>query len=522
MHMHRKFPVLSLAAGAMIFSPTTLASAAVEVVYSQVSSYPVPPSNLVPAGAGVPAGTAFRLISSGKAFDRVYRSPDGSRWIISAFTSLATHVDQIIIVGSGTSGATVVREGTAFGSPNAELIQLIFRKMAITDAGQYTFAQNSFGPTAADQYIVKWNGAAFVIAAQEGQPVPGVAGEVWGGTLDSASITNAGTVGFVGLGTVGALPTTEDGFCMLGNTIVAQEGVTVPGGQAGGGTLGWEGINTDDAYFSADGLHHMIVGHLTGTVNDYIVVIDGTVVLQEGIVVPGSGYISAIAADTTGLREQLMMANGDWFVRGSNLDMMDWVVRNGAVIAETDAPIATGSTELFDDNLFAFEACFFFMQGNNNGDYVIGGVTNAADLNANAVLVLNNQTVIAREGDMVDINDNGINDDDAFISVFNNDAGFLTEDGWLYFTADLRNGLGTNIGQAFLRKNITPVLVCLPDVAPKGGDGHVNVSDLLAVINGWGACSAPCPPTCAADTNGDCNVNVTDLLAVINGWGLCP
>jgi len=51
------------------------------------------------------------------------------------------------------------------------------------------------------------------------------------------------------------------------------------------------------------------------------------------------------------------------------------------------------------------------------------------------------------------------------------------------------------------------------------GDGAVNVDDLLAVINGWGACPVPCPPTCSADVNDNCVVNVDDLLMVINNWG---
>lgn len=68
---------------------------------------------------------------------------------------------------------------------------------------------------------------------------------------------------------------------------------------------------------------------------------------------------------------------------------------------------------------------------------------------------------------------------------------------------------------------------CLGDIAPASGgggvgDGTVNVLDLLAVINGWGACPAPCPPSCPSDINGNCTVNVQDLLAVINNWGPCP
>ena len=63
---------------------------------------------------------------------------------------------------------------------------------------------------------------------------------------------------------------------------------------------------------------------------------------------------------------------------------------------------------------------------------------------------------------------------------------------------------------------------CPADIAPSGGDGLVNINDLLAVINNWG----PCPPgSCPADIappGGDNTVNVNDLLAVINAWGLCP
>jgi acetyl esterase/lipase len=51
-------------------------------------------------------------------------------------------------------------------------------------------------------------------------------------------------------------------------------------------------------------------------------------------------------------------------------------------------------------------------------------------------------------------------------------------------------------------------------------DGDVDVSDLLTVINDWGAC--PDPGTglqCPGDVNADGFVNVDDLLAVIQAWG---
>lgn len=66
------------------------------------------------------------------------------------------------------------------------------------------------------------------------------------------------------------------------------------------------------------------------------------------------------------------------------------------------------------------------------------------------------------------------------------------------------------------------VPTCPGDIAPGEGDGLVNVIDLLAIINNWGACTSPCPPSCSTDINSDCSTNVIDLLAVINQWGSCP
>jgi hypothetical protein len=67
-----------------------------------------------------------------------------------------------------------------------------------------------------------------------------------------------------------------------------------------------------------------------------------------------------------------------------------------------------------------------------------------------------------------------------------------------------------------------PLPFCNGDVAPIGGDGLVNVDDLLAVINTWGQTGPPRPQGDAAPLpNGNCLVNVDDLLAVINQWGAC-
>ena len=72
-------------------------------------------------------------------------------------------------------------------------------------------------------------------------------------------------------------------------------------------------------------------------------------------------------------------------------------------------------------------------------------------------------------------------------------------------------GVGTNVVA------YRTALPCPADIAPAGGNGVVNIDDLLLVINNWGG-GAGNP----ADVNHDGIVNIDDLLAVINGWGACP
>jgi cysteine-rich repeat protein len=90
-----------------------------------------------------------------------------------------------------------------------------------------------------------------------------------------------------------------------------------------------------------------------------------------------------------------------------------------------------------------------------------------------------------------------------------------------------------NISQdAVLNPCSFALLFCNADVFPPassgGGDGVVNIDDLLAVVNTWGQTqnppgSGPRPQgDCWPPPNGNCNVNIDDLLAVVNSWGVCP
>ncbi len=130
-------------------------------------------------------------------------------------------------------------------------------------------------------------------------------------------------------------------------------------------------------------------------------------------------------------------------------------------------------------------------------------------------------SVLARQGDPVDLDGNGLPDDDVFVDIFNNDDGFLTDAGLLYFTADLQNGAGAALGQGFLLLDTTRFSPCPGDIVPVPADGVVDVLDFLEVLGDWGPCPVPCETSCPSDVNGDCVVDVVDFLEVLANWGPC-
>jgi V8-like Glu-specific endopeptidase len=67
------------------------------------------------------------------------------------------------------------------------------------------------------------------------------------------------------------------------------------------------------------------------------------------------------------------------------------------------------------------------------------------------------------------------------------------------------------------RNTLCPCSECIGDIAGPGGNGAVDIQDLLLVIASWGATGID-----EADVNLDNVVNITDLLAVIAVWGPCP
>jgi PKD repeat protein len=430
-----------------------------------------------------------------EGFDRPFGSPNGN-WILSADTDNPTTNDEIVIV----NGVVKYFEGDAAPwTGGAENIGLTDTKLGINDAAEWIFANNT-SATTNDDYIVRVSaGDVYTTVAREGDPVTQLPPATWDDTLDSSVISADGTVGHAGDGIDGGPPTTEDEIVVFGSSVIAQQGVTVPGGQVG--TETWEFFDFEDFFVSADGLHWILQGDLTGDTNfDDVAAVDGNVVVQEGVVLPGSGFAEPV--DLNGIVGVWMASNGDWFVRGNNdVTEQDWVYSNGAVIAERGAPIHAGATELYSDTAFA--DLFFMHVGDSLGNYVIGGVSDNPDPLADGVLVLNDQVVIARQGDPIDLDNNGTFDDDVFINTFGNDDGFLDDAGNFYFVATMMDAAGAAAGDVFLVYDLSGIL--------GGGNTAPTLTNVAAV--------SPIDENDSTTLTGDMDDLDEDPLSLVVNWG---
>lgn len=410
------------------------------------------PTSLIPGGGGLRFNTGTTT-----QFDRPYVSANGQYFIFTAISnSGATATDEVVVVGSLSTGFItaanmVAREGITEIEPGRTIDSAsIGRNAAINSMGQFVFQANLSGATTDDEVIVKGSNfmsPSLLVAVREGQSVGALAPTILlGATIDSPGIADNGKIGF--RATLTGAPTGQTTAALFndGATLAAQVGVTVPTGLMGPAAT-WQNIGIDDFYLNASGTGWLAAGDTNGaTTQDGIIAVNNTVMIQEGFPLPGSMHPSTVSAT---IGEAIMAPGGAWMARGSFADTLDWVVYNGTPVSITGNTVPGGLPgETFDQAIFT--ATYFALAANGVGDYVYGGVTNAADVNANAVIVWNNLMVVAREGDPVDIDGNGLYDDDAFISVFNNDDMFLTDDNFLYFFADLRDGAGATIGQAFL------------------------------------------------------------------------
>ncbi len=494
--------VLVLAAGLPVAAQTI----GPEVIFTEVATAPTAKREVPGLGAGV----NFESTSAGLALDRPFASPNGQYMAIKFSSSLATTDDDgILFYSAGTGWTVVARENTTTPFDATRPWGVFDNRISLNNSGSFAFANNIGGASLTDDELISkytlvagvptWNSNPYRendAAADAGVTSFIPTGSKYGTDVNSPQILADGSVcanlDLFNDATVTPPSNANNNGCLYRSGVALQrEQLTSPIGQ----TVFWDLFDADQFLLSADGSTWIATGNdenNTAPALDQITVVNNTVVIREGSIITGL----ATACDATATDAVTITANGDWFARGNNTDIdEDWVVRNGTVIAcrkaGHPANTVTGGSELWGNTDFA--DTFFVCCGNAVGDWVVGGVTNNP-INSNGVLVVNHggaATVALREGDPLDLNDNGLFDDGAFVRTFGNDDVVLTDDGWLYVaitvTSDQSLGnAGPDIGDALIKVRVfTPSVGCYANCDGSTSQPLLTANDFQCFLNAF-------------------------------------
>ena len=116
------------------------------------------------------------------------------------------------------------------------------------------------------------------------------------------------------------------------------------------------------------------------------------------------------------------------------------------------------------------------MRGNNRGDFIVNGRSNSTDSLIDDIVVFNGQRIAARESDPVDLDGNGMFDDNLYLHLVQ-DHSVLNNDGYYVFASRLKDnptatsGVGGSTAASLIR-----IRACRADV---NGSGAVTVQDIF-------------------------------------------
>jgi hypothetical protein len=418
-----------------------------DIIYTEIATHS---SGVVP-GAKDAGGNP--VVTNWLAIEDLSMRHDGGEWMVKGRTTQATSLDAILVDGSGLAGTAFAQDGQPFqGGVAGEQYDFFDTPGPASwdDAGNIGFsARAKGGVSTTAEKMVRVVGGVHTIVLQQNDPALGLVDlapnpsgdERFGNSMGSVQLLNDGTHRFVNTPITNLHSSRYPAF-FKGNTSFRQSGVSSIGGEV------WDNFVLDGAGGTPDGAHWFASGDTENpnTAVDGILAVDDVVVLREGSPIAGGGSPLMAAVFFT-----RMLNNGDWFARGDDPADDDWAVRNGTLMAKTGDLISGAES---------WGATFSGFTGDRLGNWLLNGVSNNADPNLDEVMVYNGSTILLRESDPIDLDGNGLYDDDVFLRSFQPNDVFLTDGGDVYFLATLKNAAGTNLGDAFLRIAVPEPTTC--------------------------------------------------------------
>ncbi|MBK7877578.1 MAG: hypothetical protein IPJ77_17955 [Planctomycetes bacterium] len=384
-----------------------------QVIYSEVA---LSSTSTVPGAldaAGLPVATTWLAIE-----DLAVRQ-NGAQWCVKGRTVQATTNDSLLLLGSGLTGTMFVQDGQPVqGGIAGEQYDFFDTPNPISwdSAGNLGLSfRAKGGVTGTLEKVTKVIGGVHTIVLQQGTTLTGLVDipanptgdEQLGNSVGSVQLRDDGTI-FYGVTPITNCSPFRYPALLTSTAAFRQSGVSTIGAET------WDSFVYDGCGSTADGLHWFARGDTenTNTAIDNVFVVDDVVVFQEGSPIVAGGPVM------TSVFFARILPNGTWFARGDDPAANDWAVRDGALLAKTGDLIA--GTEHWGNAFSAFH-------GNSNGRWVLAGNTDEPNTTLDSVLVLDGTTVLLRESDPVALDNDGLFDDDAFITSFqpNEPAGRL-------------------------------------------------------------------------------------------------
>lgn len=524
-----------------------------------IAVLPLPPATAVAVGVVSTLGPSSLVPGLGGArfvpgFAIPRASANGQRWMMHARVDGLAASSQVMLAGDVAGGPpTVVARTGAFPAITGDLGPLppvdIDTQAGVNNDGTYVWS----GSDGRSPTVLTNQGSGLVfrgdgmgsehVVARQGEPVPGIFNATYLHPRGGVSISGSGEVSFV-TRVAGAGITLANDWVVLGEdglSVLARIGSSVPSGQSSGtGTntffpLVAIEVNDPRKAFARDesSLRFSVCGRLGGST---VFPAPGGVDLaamhsdieRGGLIVsvqencPVAGLSPPVSGQDGGpVVACSVQADGGLIVTGRHSGGGKWVQMNGRVMARTGEFIMPASSERWSSVRIAdafVGAAAISVDSTTQGitAWVVAGATDNADRLRDQVAVLNGSMMLARENDPVDLNGDGIFNDDVMIASFVPFASFLTAQDWYAvvtlrtYAASLACSVDTSVGEALIR-------VPRPDAQPScpadfNADGGVDGGDIEAFFIDWSV-SGP-----ASDVNLDGGVDGADVEYFFVAW----
>lgn len=455
-------------------------------------------------------GVKFNLLT------RIYASPNGNHYV-SISTNVGSGSPRVITTGDmlvPNSLTVRVRETEPwiFGGPYTT--SNIRSVAGINDSGNFGCVLSSSEPTSANEYSVKRVSGVFGSVAKEGDIAP-LTGAAYPGGLAAPQLLDDNSMAW-GSGTNN---TGVDAALFTESVLLARRAITIPNGQLSGTPVPIMRFETDKFRIgSVDSsfMYQALVGNGTVTASgSSIVAVDNEVKAQVGYAIPGSTNTETVTSfGATANGGSSISAQNRYFTFSGALNGGQDFVYQGKVggtpkfVFEGD-PITPGNSELWGATTTTFSGVAI----NSYGETVICGLTNNPDTTKNYVVVLNNgytSKVMYRRFDPIDLDSNGIADDDLFFQSISSDNLMFCDNNRLFLGAQLRTTAGTLSGTI-----LAHIWLDLPITGDVDGSGEVDAADIDMVIAAFGSMTPDIPE----DVDGSGEVDAVDIDIVISNFG---